>query len=404
MYFPWDKLAPFLEQANTYARANGCDVVDLSIGTPVDDVPESIQQALGAGANTPGYPKTVGSDALRQSICQWLKTMRHVSGVAPKNVIPTVGSKEAVALLPLLLGLGPDDAIVRPKFAYPTYDIGALAARCSIIKLDDFDARALEEATARLNAMKPARDEQYAGGTQYADRDQGAKDKRIKLIWLNYPRNPTGECVSTLKMRTLLEAARSVGAIVASDECYALFDWRENADVNAHGLKVHPSILDDDVCGGDFSGILMLYSLSKQLNLAGYRSSFLAGDEKLIARIGATRKQLGLITPEPIQRASIAAFEDVECTKVQLEKYRARHVRLQSALARAGYEVLHSEGSLYVWVKAKSGDCWEDLGFLAGRGLIVAPGEFYDETARGYLRISVTASDEHIDQFAHRIQ
>ena len=377
MHFPWDELSPYMESAITFARDNCARLIDLSIGTPVDQTPESIQQRLAQSTNAPGYPKTIGSRKLQESICQWLKSMRQVSKVEPEQVLPTVGSKEAVALLPLMLGLGSQDVLVRPTFAYPTYDIGAIGAGCEVVKLDTFDAEKLKTK---------------------------ARGKNIKLIWLNYPRNPTGECVDAAQLRQLLEAARSVGAVVASDECYALFDWREQAARNSHQIPAHPSILDDDVCGGDFAGILMLYSFSKQLNLAGYRSSFIAGDAKLIARIAAVRKQLGLIMPEPIQQATVAALEDVRETKIQIGKYRARHFALRKALLEAGYEILHSEGSLYVWVRAKSGNCWEDLRELSHRGCIVAPGEFYDESARGYLRISVTASDEDIAEFGRRVQ
>ncbi|MGD9956565.1 MAG: aminotransferase class I/II-fold pyridoxal phosphate-dependent enzyme, partial [Candidatus Nanopelagicales bacterium] len=130
--FPWDKLAPYAE----VARAHSDGVVDLSVGTPVDPVPEVVQRALAEHANWPGYPTNWGTPALRDAIVRWASRTLGAEGLTHTNVLPTVGSKELVALLPTLLGLGADDTVVIPEIAYPTYDIGARIAGCRIVAAD----------------------------------------------------------------------------------------------------------------------------------------------------------------------------------------------------------------------------------------------------------------------------
>jgi aspartate/methionine/tyrosine aminotransferase len=408
--FPWDSLEPYHQKAADFAAQNNLEVINVSIGTPVDPVPSKIQLALAAGADTPGYPQTVGNQLLRAAIVKWLKDVRGVSNITEDQICPTVGSKEAVALLPQMLGLKPGDIMVRPKYAYPTYDIGAAACGCEILATDDVQ--------------------------DWLD------NPRVKLVWINYPNNPTGACVSVEYLREVIAAARKIGAVVASDECYALMDWRkvfsgynaplatdssgavqfvqhperESLSQSSHSisepqsghanndvLSAHVSILTDEVCGGDFSNIIMLYSLSKQLNLAGYRAAFIAGDKKLIADMQLIRKQCGLIMPEPIQRAMVVALEDKEDTALQVERYRVRHQKLRRAFDAAGYQIDHSEGSLYLWVKTKHDDCWGEIDYLANLGIIAAPGVYYDESATDHIRVSVTATDEQIDELCRRL-
>ena len=122
--YPWEAMAPYAAKAAQHPGG----AVNLSIGTPVDPTPALIQDALKAAADAPGYPTVHGTPALREAIAGWFDRRRGVAGLDPRNVMPTVGSKELVAWLPLLLGLKPGDVVVRPKVAYPTYDIGATFA------------------------------------------------------------------------------------------------------------------------------------------------------------------------------------------------------------------------------------------------------------------------------------
>src|SRR5690349_2519572 len=115
--YPWDAVAPYAERA----RAHPDGIVDLSIGSPVDPTPRVVADALSGATDAHAYPQTVGTPALREAIVEWYARRRGVPGLTTDAVLPTIGSKELVALLPLLLGLGPGDGVVHPRAAYPTY-------------------------------------------------------------------------------------------------------------------------------------------------------------------------------------------------------------------------------------------------------------------------------------------
>lgn len=226
--YPWEAMAPYAAKAAEHPGG----AVNLSIGTPVDPTPALIQDALKAAADAPGYPTVHGTPALREAIAGWFERRRGVAGLDPRNVMPTVGSKELVAWLPLLLRLKPGDVVVRPKVAYPTYDIGATFAGVTSVATDNLDE--LDEATRA----------------------------RVRLIWVNSPGNPTGSVRGIDSLKAVVQQARELGAVVASDECYAELGWGD-WDVQRGGQAV-PSILDPRVAGGSHQGLLAVYSLSKQ--------------------------------------------------------------------------------------------------------------------------------------------
>ena len=354
-------------------------MIDLSVGSPVDPVPDSVRKALAAAANDPnayGYPATAGTADLRAAIAEWFSATRNVDLRAiHADVVPTVGSKEGVALMASLLHFGEDDVVVQPKVSYPTYEIGTQLAGAKVLKVDDV-----------------------------ADVASWRNVPGVKAVWVNSPCNPTGEVYSAEQMAGIVAAAREIGAVVLSDECYALMRWRDavnGAEGDADSLASTPCALRDDVCLGSAEGVLVLYSLSKQSNMAGYRAAFIAGDESLIASMSAYRKQIGQIIPGPVQAAMAAGLRDLESVKVQHARYRERLGVLVGALRAYGYCTDMPEGALYVWVRAKSGDCWTDMEQLAKIGIIASPGEFYG--APEYLRFSATASDGAIASAAERL-
>ncbi|QGQ21092.1 succinyldiaminopimelate transaminase [Cellulomonas sp. JZ18] len=370
--FPWDTLAPYAEQA----RRHPGGIVDLSVGTPVDPTPPLVREALAAAADAPGYPTTHGTPALREAVVAWFARRRGVPGLDPAAVLPTVGSKELVALLPALLGVGAGDAVLHPATAYPTYDVGARLAGAAPVPTDD-----------------PA--------AELAARDD------VRLVWLNSPANPHGAVLGVDELRAVVEAARAASArtgrpvVVASDECYAELAWDEpwaSAGV--------PSVLDPRVTGGDLTGLLAAYSLSKQSNLAGYRAAFLAGDPALVARLLETRKHAGMIVPAPVQAAMTVALGDDDHVAEQRERYRRRRAVLRAGLEAAGYVVDHSSAGLYLWVRPQGPrqDSWRTVADLAGLGVLVAPGAFYGAAAAGHVRVALTASDERVAEAAARLQ
>ena len=374
--YPWESLAPYRRTAAGHPGG----VSDLSIGTPVDDTPQVIQRALADAANAHGYPTTHGTAALREAVAGWYARRRGVAGLDPQAVIPTVGSKEFIAWLPLLLGIGPGDVVVRPTVAYPTYDIGALLVGAEAVAADS-----LEEL------------------------DAGTRD-RVRLVWTNSPANPTGAVASAERLRDVVGQARRVGAVVAGDECYAELGW-EQWDGTGAGT---PCILSDEVSGGDHTGLLSVYSLSKQSNLAGYRAAFAAGDPAIVANLVNSRKHAGMIVPAPVQAAMTVALDDDAHVAEQKDRYRARRALLKDALQAAGLVIDHSEAGLYLWVRdgARAGDgaapaaedSWDLVGRLAERGILVGPGTFYGTAGNGYVRVAITATDEAVARAAERLR
>ncbi|MEF3122273.1 succinyldiaminopimelate transaminase [Kocuria flava] len=364
--YPWDTMVPYRELA---ARHPG-GVVDLSIGTPVDPTPEVVQRALAAASDAPGYPTTHGTAALREAIAAWYARRRGVPGLDPAAVMPTVGSKELVAWLPLLLGLRPGDVLVRPTVAYPTYDIGARLAGAEAVAADDLD-----ELAADVRA-------------------------RVRLVWINSPGNPTGIVRDLDSVRRIVDQARAQGAVVASDECYAELGWGA-WDVQQGGTPV-PSVLDPRVTGGDDALLLSAYSMSKQSNVAGYRAAFLAGDATLMRNLVNSRKHAGMIVPAPVQEAMRAGLGDDEHVLAQKARYRSRRERLVPAAEAFGLRVVHSEAGLYLWCTAGE-DTWETVRRFAERGVVVGPGVFYGTAGEGFVRLALTASDERIDAAVERL-
>ncbi|MFC7400706.1 succinyldiaminopimelate transaminase [Citricoccus sp. GCM10030269] len=374
--YPWESLTPYRRTAEAHPEG----IADLSIGTPVDDTPALIQEALAAAANAHGYPTTQGTLALRQAIAAWFERRRGVPGLDPATIFPTVGSKEFIAWLPLLLGLGPGDVIVRPSVAYPTYDIGALLVGATAVAADSLD---------ELDAETRS---------------------RVKLVWLNSPANPTGEVTSAAQLRAVVGHARELGAVVAGDECYAELGW-EQWDDSEYGT---PCLLSPEVSDGDHTNLLSVYSLSKQSNLAGYRAAFVAGDAALTATLVNTRKHAGMIVPMPVQAAMTVALNDDAHVRAQKARYRVRRALLKDALEAAGLVVDHSEAGLYLWIRdgrrpgsdapATAEDSWELIGELADLGILTGPGTFYGAAGNGYVRVAITASDEAVSRAADRLR
>lgn len=364
--FPWDSLAPHARRA----REHPDGIVDLSVGSPVDATPAVVREALVAATDAHAYPQTAGTVQLREAIVRWYARRRGVALSGPDAVVPTIGSKELVALLPLLLGLGPGDVVVHPRTAYPTYAVGAA----------------------------------IVGATAVAEDDPAAWPESVRLIWFNSPGNPDGAVLGVDGLRAAARRARELGAVLASDECYAELGWEPErwAHPAAPDPDRVPSILDPLVAGDDHEGLLSVYSLSKQSNLAGYRAAFAAGDERLVRRLVEVRKHAGLIPPAPVQAAMIAALDDDAHVAEQKRRYRARRDALAGALRASGFRIDRSEAGLYLWA-TRDEPALDTLAHLAERGILVAPGTFYEGPQSRHVRFALTATDERIAAAAARL-
>jgi succinyldiaminopimelate transaminase len=355
--YPWQKLKPFQAIAEQHAKG----MVDLSVGSPVDPTPKIIQDAIRDSTNAPGYPTTGGSLEFRTAVAEWFGRRRGVE-LTVDQVMPTIGSKEFISFLPLMLGIGKGDVIVQPSVAYTAYVVGAALCGAEIISEDD--------------------------PTKWPE--------NTKLIWINSPGNPDGRVLDVAEMKAAVSRARELGAVLASDECYAELGWGHWAETRI------PSVLDPRVCEGSYENLIAIYSLSKQSNLAGYRAAFAAGPEALIKGLVNIRMHSGLIMPAPVQKAVIAALGDEEHVAVEREIYRKRREVLLAAVKAHGFEIAESQAGLYLWATLGE-DCWVTVKRMADLGILVVPGEFYEAGGSKYVRFSITATDEKISEGAARL-
>ena len=353
--FPWDTLA---EAADT-ARSHPDGIVDLSVGTPVDPVAPVIRAALAEASAVPGYPMTSGTPQLRAAVVAALHRRYGVTGLAEHAVLPVIGSKELIAWLPTLLGLGDGDTVVVPELAYPTYEVGARLAGARVVAADSL---------TQLGPQSPA------------------------LLYLNSPSNPTGRVLGVDHLRKVVQWARERGALVVSDECYLGLGW-----------DARPcSVLHPEVSGGDHTGLLAVHSLSKSSSLAGYRAGFVAGDAAVVAELLAVRKHAGMMVPGPVQAAMVAALDDDGHEAAQRDRYLRRRTVLMAAFGSAGFGIEHSEAGLYLWA-TRGEPCRQTVDWLAARGILVAPGDFYGPAGARHVRIAMTATDERVQAAADRL-
>lgn len=353
--FPWDTLAG----ARATAAAHPDGLIDLTVGAPVDPVDPGIQKALASQAHFPGYPTTHGTIELRTAAAQALARRYGITGINPDAVLPVLGTKEVIAGLPIHLGLGAGATVVIPEIAYPTYEVGALMARATVVRADSL---------TQLGPSSP------------------------DLMFINSPSNPTGKVLGVDHLRKVVQWARERDVIVAADECYLGLAWDEPA----------PSILDPRVCDGDFTNLLALHSLSKTSSLAGYRAGLVVGDPTLVAELLALRKHAGMMMPMPIQAAMTYALRDDTHEQRQREIYRARRAVMYPAVTGAGLRIDHSEAGLYLWA-TRGQPCRDTVGWFAERGILVAPGEFYGPRGAQHVRMSLTALDEAVTRAAERL-
>jgi succinyldiaminopimelate transaminase len=361
--YPHDRLGPLRERA--VAVTGG--MVDASVGTPVDRMPEVARRALAdAAASATGYPTTIGSAAYREAAAAWIER-RFGCHVGADQVVACIGTKELVASLPRVLSLRDPsrDTVLYPAAAYPTYAMGALLAGLRPVPV-------------------PVDSAWHLDLTRVSEEDAD----RALVLWCNDPGNPTGVAASPAEMLATVAWARERGIIVASDECYAEFTY------DADGSPAAPVTA---LAAGD-AGVLAVHSLSKRSNMAGLRAGFAAGDAELVAYLGEIRKHGGLMTPAPVQAAAAAALGDDAHVDEQRLRYAGRRAAALPALERAG--LVHDGGpsTFYLWLRDAHGDRdgWAIAADLAATGLLVAPGEIYGEAGADHVRVALTLTDDQV--------
>jgi succinyldiaminopimelate transaminase len=361
--YPHDRL----RELRVVADAVPGGIVDCSVGTPIDPMPEVARRALSdAAAAATGYPAAIGTPAYREAAAAWINRRFGVA-VSPDAVLACIGTKELVASLPRLLSLRDPsrDTVLYPGVAYPTYEMGARLAG--------------------LRAVPVSLDERW---NLDLSRISEADAARALVIWVNEPGNPTGASADPQHLRAVVDWARACGAIVASDECYAEFTYDEA------GSPAAPAT----VLSAGHDRVLAVHSLSKRSNMAGLRAGFLAGDAALVSYLGEVRKHAGLMTPAPVQAAATAALADDAHVDEQRARYARRRKQAEEALREWG--LVHDGGpsTFYLWLRPAEGgeDGWSITRRLAEQGLLVAPGDLYGRDGSAHVRLSLTQTDDRL--------
>jgi acetylornithine aminotransferase len=349
-----------LEEARARLRAAGAEIIDFGMGEPREETPRFIREAL-AEAITPlaTYPSAVGLPELRAAIAGWVSRRFGVALDPDREVIPTLGSKEAVfGLAHVFAG----DLVVIPTPAYPVYDRGARFAGKQIVELP------LREANGWLPAL------------------EGVDWDRVAVLWLNYPNNPTGATAPLEFYERAAALARRHGFVLASDEAYSELYFGA-PPVSA--LQV-----------GELENVAVFNTLSKRSSMPGYRSGFVAGDPQIIAALKKYRPNVGVAPPEFFQRAAIAAWnDDVHVDEVRA-RYREKRDLLLPALEAMGLRSAGGDASFFLWVEGSD----ELAAAWLEDGVIVAPGSFFGPAGEGYLRLALVPPLEAIERALTRLR
>lgn len=343
-------------------RGDGQPLHDFSIGDPDEPTPQLIRDALIEAIEASPvhrYPTAVGHRALRQAIVDWMARRHGVTGLDPdRHVVPTAGSKEAIFHLPLLVldAAGPRRHVLHGEPGYPVYGRGALFA-------------------GGVSDEVPLRSED---GWRFdlATLPQAQLD-RACIAWINYPHNPTGAVVDRDHLRRQVEVARANDILLCSDECYQEVWFDEPA----------PSVLE--VCDGDLTGVVAFVSLSKRSGMTGYRAGGIVGDPEVIRRAKLLRPNIGTASPDFVQAAATAAWNDQDHVDERRAIFAAKRDVVLGFLAANGFEVSGSAATFYVWFRAPGGDDAAYAEALLRERIIASPGRAFGPSGAGWLRLAL---------------
>ena len=357
--YPYDRLDAFA----TLAKQHDGGMVDLSIGTPCDPPPASVVAALSSSNAERGYPTSIGSDALRTSIANWMNR-RFGTSVPTSHIAACIGTKEFVATTPQYMKLRrPNrDTVLYPAVAYPTYEMGAVLAGLRAVAV-------AVNAEGHLDLASISSDDR----------------ERALMLWVNSPSNPTGH-LDDLGAAAAWGRAHNIP--VFSDECYAEFTW----DIAPQSILQH-----------GLDGVVAVHSLSKRSNLAGVRVGYYAGDADIVDYLKEVRKHAGFMVPGPAQAAAVAALDDDEHVRTQRDVYLSRLAFMSRVLSEwSGTGIPLPAGGFYLWFDAK--DAWSFTEMLAREGgALVSPGDFYGSGGSRHVRVAVVQPDDRLQLVAKRL-
>jgi succinyldiaminopimelate transaminase len=353
-----------IEQAKQDAVAAGVEIIDFGMGDPREPTDPLIRQALVDGLEERmGYPKAEGLPELREAVTGWIERRFGVRVDPDSEVIPTLGSKEAIfsfALLVIDAG-GEKDTVVVTEPGYPVPERGGRVAGARLAQLP------LHEEHGFLPELDAVDESTWS---------------RAALVWVNYPNNPTGAVAPLSFYERLAELAAEHDFLVASDEAYSEL-WFDVPPASA--LQV-----------ADRSRVVVFNSLSKRSSMTGYRSGFIAGPSDVVAALRKFRPSVGTAPQEFVQRASIVAWGDETHVGRARDAYRRKRDLLLEVLERRGWRVSDAcRASMYLWVEVPGGEGSEAAANrLLQHGVVVAPGAYLGQSGEGFVRFALVPTED----------
>jgi acetylornithine aminotransferase len=343
-----------LDAAKKKALAAGKRLFDMGVGDPLEPTPPFIRQALlDHVPTTSQYPSSFGSEELRKTIAAYIERVFGVRVDADKEVIVSAGSKEAIFHAPLAL-LDPTSdrrGVVFGDPGYPIYDAGTRLAGGEPIPVKLTAANGFLLEPEELPADVVA---------------------RTRLLWINYPHNPTGTLADRGYLERVARFAEKHDIVVCADECYV--------ELAGHGRAT--SMLEIAR-----TNVLVFHSLSKRSGMTGYRSGFVAGDPALIASYRRLRPLSGTGSPDFVQKAAVAAWSDDAHVVERRKIFEAKRAVFRRFFDAAGIEAT-GDGALYLWIKAPGGDDGAYAERLVEAGVVVASGTFFG-AGHGFVRVAL---------------
>jgi acetylornithine aminotransferase len=364
------QIYPFLRltEAKQAAAARGVSVIDFGVGEPREETPAFIRRAVADALDAEPvstYPSSEGLPELREAIAAWVQRRFGAALDPDSEVLPTMGSKEAIFHLAQVVAARGDRVVVTTP-GYPVPARGALFAGAEVVEVD------LDPARGWLPDLEAI--------------DWGG----VALLWLNFPNNPTAATAPPALYEHVAALARAHGFVLAVDEAYSEL-WFDG-DAPQSALQV-----------ADRTNLLVLNTLSKRSSMPGYRSGFAAGDPELIAALKRYRPNVGVAPQTFVQRAAVAAWSDEEHVVEVRERYRAKRDVLLPALLAAGLRPSGGDASFFMWMRVPDGEDAETfaLRLLDERGISLAPGTFFGPGGAGHARIALVPTLADCRRAAH---
>ena len=353
-----------LEQARRRLEADGVPVIDFGKGDPNEPTDPMIRRALVESlTERSSYPLAEGLPELREAVARWCERRFGVALDPDREIVPTLGSKEAIfSLAQVLVDPRSDKRLVLfTEPGYPVYERGALFGGGEPLAL-------------------PLRAEHDF----LPDLDTVAEEtwRRTAILWVNYPNNPTGAVAPLELYERLVELAARHDFALASDEAYTEL-WFDEPPVSA--LQV-----------SDRRNVVVFQTLSKRSSMTGYRSGFVAAAPDVVSALKAFRPTVGTAPQEFVQRASVVAWGDEEHVERARATYRRKRELLLPALEAHGLRVAASRAGMYLWVEMPE----ELVPRLLERGIVVSPGRFFGPSGAGYVRFALVPTEEECRQAA----